>query len=130
MEYSPSCTPALSKAMRTLVIFLIMLLVAHPLGAEERKIFIRGDGRAPCSAWLNVRSQSHPDRLLVHQWVLGYITSYNVNNLSTSADVANAIDAGALFESIDTWCREHPTDSVEKALAVLIETWKTKFGTR
>src|SRR5262249_57898594 len=116
--------------MRTFVIFLVILLVAHPLGAEERKIFIRGDGRAPCSAWLNVRSQSHPDRLLVHQWVLGYITSYNVNNLSTSADVANAIDAGALFDSINKCCRGTPTDSVERALAVLSETWKTKFGTR
>jgi hypothetical protein len=66
----------------------------------------------------------------VHQWVLGYVTSFNVNNLSTSADVANAIKADELFESIDMWCREHPTGSVEGALGALIKAWKSKFGTR
>jgi hypothetical protein len=117
--------------MKTGVLFLLFALLAiDPVNAEGRKIFIRGGGRAVCSEWLAVRNQNIPERLLAHQWVLGYVTSYNVNNLSRSADVANAMASAAIFEAIDAWCRDHPADTVEKTLGVLIETWKRQFDAR
>ena len=75
-----------------------------------------------CDSWINERTRR--DTQVQQFWVLGFLSGINVEASATAGapDFLRSIDAGAVWASIDTYCRAHPLDSVSRAaLAITTE---------
>ena len=75
-----------------------------------------------CDSWVNERTRR--DTQAEQFWVLGFLSGINVEATATAGatDFLRGIDAGAVWTSIDKYCRAHPLDSVSRAaLAITTE---------
>jgi hypothetical protein len=101
-----------------------IITAAGPIVAQEgAMVAIYGAGQKSCGTWL-------VDRLTPltyqanRQWVLGYLTAFNVYGLKTSPNIAGSTDAESFFAWIDNYCGAHPTDKLQRATASLINQLK------
>lgn len=104
--------------------FALVLLFVPPLYAGGEYTILGAGGR-PCGSWLQARNPS-TEREVLQSWVLGYITSVNANVLTTTQDVAAGMSPEKLFSWIDTYCTEHPLDSIARATGGLLDNLRVK----
>ena len=87
----------------------------HPLPKHTYHSY--GDGPLSCGSWVSDRHiESHFSE---EQWVLGYISAvgyYDVFELKYTPEAHKGFD---LY--IDTYCQQHPLDTIEDATDHLVE---------
>lgn len=89
---------------------------------------IRGAGTNSCGAW----TTSHNDKsvamvAVLDNWVMGYVTSYNLWGFKGGSDIAENIDADGLVAAVTQYCAAHPLDSVSTASEDLISQLLNKW---
>lgn len=87
----------------------------------------KGIGTVSCGTWINyVNTRETNNETLIEQWILGYVTSYNLYMWKYSKDIADETDADGLLLWTKGYCFVHPLDTVVTAVDRLI----TELGTR
>ncbi len=84
--------------------------------ADDGNATVYGAGAESCGRWL-ASSSDQGTRLYNESWVLGWLSAaghYNVHGPMQDTD-ADAVSAW-----LDSYCKEHPLDSLHVASAVLV----------
>jgi len=104
------------------VLFAALLCFSVVAGAGE----IKGAGATTCGAWL--RDRQHNDHFSQLNWVLGYISSYNmfVYNGKDPNGIFGSVDPEAIQAWLDNYCREYPLDPVARGATTLVNELKSR----
>ena len=79
------------------------------------------DGNLTCASWSKIRGLRSEPNVVTNpeSWVWGYLSAYN--DLQTQGDiVGGSYRMDAAIAWLDTYCGEHPLDSIRMATKVLI----------
>lgn len=98
-----------------LVAVAAALALTAPLPSVASGYETYGPGVKSCGHWTN---ESHGElRYDLSEWVLGYVSAAGYYNDYHLRDT----DADGISAYMDTYCKAHPLDSVEKGAQHLIE---------
>ena len=87
---------------------------------------VRGDGGVTCATWATYRTNAAANNvnavpaLVAESWVLGYLTAYNYFGPG-DGHVGSGVDNRAVLAWVDTYCAQHPLDSLATAAHHLID---------
>ena len=100
-------------------IVVMILLCSITISSADKKI--KGAGAQSCGEWTKSREKNTNLYNLQLQWVLGFISSYNV--LSDKNDNPNGVwgntDEKSIMIWLDNYCKENRLDSVGEAAVQL-----------
>src|SRR5689334_19748197 len=113
-----------------LVLTLLFCFKAEAMGAGS---VVYGWGAQSCGAWTKAQANrpmlnpsglvaptpNGPNFISQHQWVLAFISAYNVYQGATP-DVTKGTDANGLFAWMDNYCAAHPLNMIGTAVIDLI----------
>lgn len=115
--------------MYSRVFVLACVIFAFPATSSwSRDPIILGVGAKSCGSWTQERRDKSQISFTYAQWVLGYVTAFNVHVLEHDAGVSKGIDNQGLIAWIDTYCLSHPIDTVEEAADRLLTELMKKTG--
>ena len=84
-----------------------------------------GQGRQPCSAYVQARKQAQAgiylDLNYFRQWMAGYMSSYNLFRLGGKRSIAGEGDEEFIESSLESYCRERPEERFAAAAAATIK---------
>jgi hypothetical protein len=106
--------------MRAAVLLLGIVLNA-PLTATAKSIKVRGEGLAPCIAWVQEHDRKSNRQHVQDSWLLGYVTA-----VSGMLDNPSVEDVSGLFHNIDLvmwiddYCTSHPEEPLIRAADALM----------
>jgi len=110
------------------LITLPVLCQARP--NQEGAYEVLGVGTLSCEVWTKDRTdRSSESHFINGAWVQGYLTAVNVFGDGPS-HIAKGTDADGIMAWIDSYCAQHPAESLTvaaKALVLAILVW-TKRG--
>jgi hypothetical protein len=75
-------------------------------------------GPEPCSTWTQARQAKTPVRLLMEQWITGWLDRANVS-LDLGIDILQGEDWFGVMAWIDNYCVEHPLDKLSDTAGAL-----------
>ena len=105
--------------MRVAILLGIVLIL--PLSATAKTIKVRGEGLAPCSAWLQEHDRKSNRQHVQDSWLLGYVTA-----VSGTLETPGVEDASGPFHNIDLvmwindYCTSHPEEPLVRAADALM----------
>ena len=105
----------------TLMIAAILLLLTCAETVAQNTIYGYGYGNSSCGAWLEARRQNNPASVGMRNWVLGFLTAYNLYGSPGRGDVLHGTDAEGAWAWLDKHCRDNPTESLFNAAERLIK---------
>ena len=106
--------------MRAAVPLLGIALIL-PLGATAKTIKVRGEGLAPCIAWVQEHDRKSNRQHVQDSWLLGY-----VNAVSGMLEIPGVEDVSWSFHNIDLvmwiddYCSSHPGEPIIRAADALM----------
>jgi hypothetical protein len=112
----------------TRLIALTCAMVALASTAPSANSIIIGAGAESCGTWTN--SERNNTNAYRHQWVMGYVSSYNFYSLTVSSDVSQGIDFHGLIAWISNYCASNPLNQIATATINLIEELRRRNGAR
>jgi hypothetical protein len=100
---------------------LAALLAATLLVPDQAAGYtLLGSGTASCEAWTAARRAPHElDAAMHEQWVVGFLSGIGSMILG-ELDPVHGLDADAVYRWVDTYCRNHPADTIEAAARAFI----------
>jgi hypothetical protein len=114
--------------MKGFIIVAFLLLQGHTMDANAEAVYVWGSGAVSCGTWLEGKTDTwlRYQRL---QWLLGYISAYNVY---TTSPQVRPIDAYGAAAFVDRYCSNKPLHMLTRAAALIEElggpkaplTWK------
>jgi hypothetical protein len=106
--------------MRAAILFLGIVLIL-PLAATAKTIKVRGEGLAPCIAWVQEHDRKSNRQHVQDSWLLGY-----VNAVSGMLEIPGVEDVSGPFHNIDLvmwiddYCSSHPEEPIVRAADALM----------
>jgi hypothetical protein len=106
--------------MRAAILLLGIALISLP-AAIAKTIKVRGEGPAPCTAWVQEHDRKSNRQHVQDSWLLGY-----VNAVSGMLDVPGVEDISGPFHNIDLvmwiddYCSSHPEELIIRAADALM----------
>lgn len=113
--------------MKQFLTFLIILVLSNEAwGADNKGNYMKfGTGNKSCAYYTKHNKNKDLLGYLNRQWVLGFITSYNVYT-SGIHDIAKGTEADGLFAWIDQYCSKNPLDTISTSTIYLIQHLKSR----
>jgi len=104
--------------VRVTPLVAVMLHLYGPAFAQVPRLTMTGLGAGMgCSEWGGTNESD--ERL--EQWVLGFISAIAATaQLETGADPLARMDATSILAFLDSYCRQHPRDTLSVALIRLV----------
>jgi hypothetical protein len=103
------------------VVTLVITLLATSSAWAQTPTYL-GPGAAPCSNWLKERLVNSRMSLIMHGWVLGYLSGGSVLKQPTGEDAPDSlrgVGEDAIFGWMDNYCSKHPSDELVHATVQL-----------
>ena len=101
----------------TRVVGLVLTLLATSSASAQTPTYV-GPGAVPCANWLKERLVNSRMSLIMHGWVLGYLSGASVTTTSEDAPEAlRAVGADTILGLMDKYCSEHPSHELVHATA-------------
>lgn len=114
--------------MRALIAaaLLAALLVPATARADERTgITIYGPGTTKCRMWTSDQGGGGGPAYMEKIWVLGFMSAYN-NYMVHNRPGLTSAETTTFFDWINTYCEDHPLDTLAVATAKLVEHIKNE----
>jgi hypothetical protein len=102
-------------------ISLLSIVLLLPLSATAKTIKVRGEGLAPCIAWVQEHDRKSNRQHVQDSWLLGY-----VNAASGMLEIPGVEDVSWSFHNIDLvmwiddYCSSHPEEPIIRAADALM----------
>jgi hypothetical protein len=112
----------------TKLIALTCAAVALTSTAPLANSIVIGAGVESCGTWTN--SERNNTNSFRHEWVMGYVSSYNFYSLTVSSDVSQGIDPNGLIAWITNYCTANPLNQIATATIHLIEELRRRTRAR
>src|SRR5262245_30096699 len=98
------------------VALAVTLLATSSASAQTPTLI--GPWAVSCTNWLKERLVNSRMSLIMHGWVLGYLSGAAAINKATGEDAPDAlrgVGADAILDSIDKYCSAHRSDELVQA---------------
>jgi hypothetical protein len=102
-----------------------LLILTTDIAAQEHAVL--GQGNVSCSSWLNDRKGDDTNSSSRTAWVLGYVTAFNQYESKPAGDVSAGKGTEEIMAWIDSYCGQHPSDSLYRASAALVDEFRHKL---
>jgi hypothetical protein len=107
--------------MRRAPLLAALLAATLVLSGHAAGYALLGSGTASCEAWATARRAPHGlDAAMNEQWVVGFLSGIGFMVLG-ELDPLHGLDAEAVYNWVDTYCRAHPQEKIEGAARVFIQ---------
>lgn len=103
------------RLVGALVLLALVLLIGGTGEAKEAGIVIHGWGKADCKRFLEVRRAGGGLEQTLRQWVLGFVSAYNILAASRGDDL-NGADASTIIGLVDRACTQDPSLKISGAV--------------
>ena len=106
--------------MRVAILLLGIVLIL-PLSATAKTIKVRGEGLAPCTAWVQEHDRKSNRQHVQDSWLLGYVTA-----VSGMLETPGVDDISGPFHNIDLvmwindYCSSNPEEPLVRAADALM----------
>ena len=101
------------------VALVVTLLATSSASAQTPTL---GSGAVSCTNWLKERLVNSRMSLIMHGWVLGYLSGASVMKQTTGEDAPDAlrgVGANSILDWIDKYCSAHRSDELVQATVQL-----------
>lgn len=100
---------------------VLALSVAQPAPFQ-----IMGVGTLSCGSYSATKNQP-VSRGVFNQWLLGFLSGYNIDNSRRIADITAATDNDGMTNWLDNYCAAHPLLPFATATGALVEELKSEL---
>ena len=104
----------------------LSILTTTDISAQEQHAVL-GQGNISCSSWLNDHKGNDALASSRIAWVLGYVTAFNEYESNPTRDVSGGKSTEEITAWIDSYCGQHPTDTLYRASAALVDEFRQKL---
>ena len=108
--------------MKTILIFIIILLLAKPVFAADKEGNFWAVGPLNCGFWIKNRGNGKDN--LLDMYLAGFLTSYNFYN-PNMGNILEGSDRESAALFIDNYCRQNALSSAVIGITRLIEELQT-----
>ena len=114
--------------MRTWIAAALLATLLAPVAAtadERSGITIYGPGTTQCRLWTSDQGGGGGAAYMEKIWVLGFMSAYNNYMVRNKPGLTND-EATTFFDWINTYCADHPMDTLAVTTAKLVEHLKNR----